>query len=196
MNRKEAVLGMDGSQAYDASPMEASPSRPVPESADVRRVVRASVLLAVGVVLATALLPLLDSLRSRADLAKGKPWRASSTYAVCRPEALVCGEASSSIFFHTNFENQPWVEIDLGAPTTFSSVVVRNRRDGPQDVLDRAVPLILEVGDDQQHWTQLSEITHPFTSWRASVNANTARYVRLRSPRQTYLHLDAVQVFP
>src|SRR5579871_784723 len=113
--------------------MEPSPARPALEPAEMRRVVRISIVLAAAIAAVTALLPLVDLLMQRGDLAKGKPWRASSAYAVCRPEALVCGEGSTAIFFHTKLEKEPWVEIDLGAPTLFSKVVVRNRRDGPQD---------------------------------------------------------------
>ena len=127
------------------------------------------------------------------DLAKGKPWRASSKLYDCHPELIDCGGARTSIFFHTNFENDPWVEIDLLVPTKFSAVTVRNRSDG---AWDRAYPLVLEVSDDAQAWRVLADQPSEFRVWKAKFEPVTARYVRVRAKKQTYLHLDAVQVHP
>lgn len=153
--------------------------------------------LTVATVGLTAALPRLLS----KELAKGKPWRASSSYVECYPEDFACGSGRPStgrtgIFFHTKDDHQPWVEFDLGAPTRFSEVVVHNRRDGNQFVLDRAVPLILEVGDDQQTWRVLAQRGQSFAVWTARFEPTTARFVRLRSPRTTMLHLEAVEVYP
>lgn len=129
------------------------------------------------------------------DLAAGKPWRASSKLADCHPENITCGSGRTGVFFHTQNEANPWLELDLGAPTTFSSLLIRNRRDGPKDVVDRAVPLILEVGDDQQTWRTVATLDRPFQEWTPRFEPITARYVRLRVPRTTWFHLDAVKVF-
>ena len=99
----------------------------------------------------------------------------------------------TSIFFHTREEEQPWVEMDLDAPTKFSSVSVRNRTDSLQE---RAVPLVLEVSDDRQSWRQLAQRQDFFNVWTPSFDAVSARYVRLRATRKTFLHLEAVQVHP
>ena len=125
------------------------------------------------------------------DLAKGKPWRTSSKYAECHPEVLECGGARTSIFFHTREEQDPWVEVDLGAPTDFTEVVVHNRSDG---VPERAVPLVLEVSDDRQQWRELARRDELFKVWQARLPPTRARFVRLRVPRVTYFHLDAVKV--
>jgi hypothetical protein len=127
------------------------------------------------------------------DLAKGKPWRASSALFQCYPDRLDCGGTRTSIFFHTQQENEPWVVIDLQAPTSFSSVSVVNRRDAAKE---RAVPLALEVSDDEKTWRLLARRDEDFSAWRPRFEATTARYVRLKALRNTYLHLDAVKVHP
>ncbi len=127
------------------------------------------------------------------DLAKGKPWRASSKFADCHPERIECAGVRTRIFFHTLQEKDPWVEMDLQAPTAFSSVSVYNRTDG---VPERAVPLIVEVGDDQKTWRVLGRRDSEFREWKVTFPTTTARYVRVRAPRETLLHLDAVKVHP
>ena len=158
-----------------------------------RRVVRG----ANGFVLGFAVLAMVVAAAFKAiepvDLAAGKPWRASSKLFDCHPERIECGGVRTAILFHTNSENQPWFEIDLGAPTPFSAVTVRNRSDAAPE---RAVPLVLEVSDDRAAWRVLSTEADPFRVWKAKVGPVTARYVRLRATRETYLHLDSVKVHP
>lgn len=178
---------------------EPTPQRPTPSEEEARLAVyrslsRWALALLVATVVAVAVVPLAPRVLWR-DLARGKPWRASSTFAECHREKVTCGSGKTVAFFHTNDEYQPWVEIDLGAPTRFSEVVVFNRRDGDRFVLDRAVPLILEVGDDQQTWRELAQQGKSFSVWKPRFDPTTARYVRLRSPRTTALHLDAVEIY-
>jgi hypothetical protein len=135
--------------------------------------------------------------RSRAedqgDLAKGKHWRTSSSYGPnlgCLSPAQQCAE-SPDLFFHTKDENGPWVEIDLGQPTQFSRVRVENRRDC---CFERAVPLIVEVSNTQDKFKEVSRRTSSFTSWLARFSPVEARYVRVRAPSRTALHLYRVRV--
>lgn len=125
------------------------------------------------------------------DLAAGKPWRASSALEVCKPQEHYCASAHTDIFFHTVEEAEPWVEIDLRQPTTFSVVDVTNRSDCCPD---RAVPLALEVSNDQKTWREVARRPDTFSQWHAKFAPQTARYVRLRSLRRTLLHLEKVAV--
>jgi hypothetical protein len=127
------------------------------------------------------------------DLAKGKPWHASSALFPCYPERIDCGGAKTTIFFHTQEENEPWVVIDLQTPTQFKSISVVNRRDGAKE---RAVPLALEVSDDEKSWRQLARRDEEFSVWKPSIEQTTARFIRLKALKKTYLHLDAVKVYP
>lgn len=158
-----------------------------------RRVTRQASLLALALCVVTLAGTAFSQREGPPDLAAKKPWRASSKYADCHPERFDCSGAKTGIFFHTNFENGPWVEVDLLAPTTFSRATVRNRTDCCQE---RAVPLILEVSDDRTTWREVARHEVTFSRWEPKFEPTTARYVRLRVPRQTFLHLDAFKVHP
>jgi hypothetical protein len=125
------------------------------------------------------------------DLAAGKPWRASSTLDTCRPQEHLCAGAKTDMFFSTVEEKNPWFELDLGRRTRFSVVEVTNRSDCCPD---RAVPLVVEVGNDRQKWHEVARRTETFATWKASFAPQEARYVRLRVPRRTHLHLEKVVV--
>jgi hypothetical protein len=125
------------------------------------------------------------------DLALGRPWRASSSLFACNVAARQCGGVPTAIFFHTRDEENPWLEIDLEGVRRFGRVEVDNRSDGGAE---RAVPLILEVSTDGKNYRQLAERTQLFSNWVAKFPATEARYVRLRAPRRTMLHLERVSV--
>jgi F5/8 type C domain len=128
---------------------------------------------------------------SKPDLAEGKPWRASSALVECHPSRHECGGTRTEILFHTREQVEPWFEIDLSAPQRFSEVVVRNR---PDCCRERAVPLILEVSDDQLSWKQLARQDRVFDDWVARFAPVTARFVRLRVPHSSMLHLEGVWI--
>ncbi len=125
------------------------------------------------------------------DLAAGKPWRTSSVWAVCQPEKGLCGGARTLIKFHTNNEMNPWFEIDLGSDVRFSSMTIRDRSDVDEG---RSIPLIVEVSNDGTSYREVTRRTSEFSVWRPSFEPQVARYVRLRVPRVTYLHLEEVKV--
>jgi hypothetical protein len=125
------------------------------------------------------------------DLAASRPWRASSTLYECNPAAHQCGGVATDIFFHTRDEENPWVEIDLQSVQRIGLVEVDNRSDG---AAERAVPLILEASTDGKTYRTLAERTQVFDTWDARFPPTDARYVRLRSPRKTMLHLERVSV--
>jgi len=153
----------------------------------VRSIGMALLLVAVSVAAVTTAHRLL----LKPDLAAGKPWRASSSADTCRPQEHYCASAHTDIFFHTTEERDPWVEIDLGKPTTFSRLEVTNRSDCCPD---RAAPLAAEVSSDQKTWREVARRRETFSVWSASFAPQTARYVRLRALRRTILHLEKVAV--
>lgn len=127
------------------------------------------------------------------DLAEGKPWVASSSWGACDPRIGRCGPLVSRIIFHTLEDESPWYRIDLGQPTRFSGMTIANRTD---DAPERAVPLLIEVGDDTVTWKEVARRESMFTIWRPTFDPVTARYVRVRAPRKTWLHLEAAKVHP
>lgn len=118
-----------------------------------------------------------------ADLAAGKSWRTSSK--------LAAGY-SAKILFHTNEEMNPWFEIDLGARKAVKALQVKNRPDSNQD---RAIPLVAEVSDDQSNWREVARREVSFSIWEPKFAPVKTRFVRLRVPRHTALHLEEVKVF-
>ena len=113
----------------------------------------------------------------------GKPIKVSSAWAGCPP--------CEGIFFHTEKENNPWIEYDLGKPTAIHRIEIKNR---PDCCEERAVPLIVEVSTDRANWTEVLRRDKEFTSWTATFPKRTTRYVRLRVPRITELHFKEVVV--
>jgi hypothetical protein len=157
------------------------------------RALRLAMLLGIGLVLVVVWLSI-SSYRERSnDLAAGKPWRASSEgYAGCRSPQQSCPQVAG-FFFHTNEEDKPWLEIDLGASQTFSAVRVKNRTDCCRE---RATPLVVEVSENRQDWKTVATRPNTFTSWKAEFEPTQARWVRLRAQRRTLLHFSEVRVLP
>jgi hypothetical protein len=131
----------------------------------------------------------LRALTTGANLIEGKPWRTSSTWSgwiTCQADG-----SCTDVAFHTNEESNPWVEYDLGAPKKVHRVEVKNREECCRD---RAVPLVVELSSDRSNWVEVARRDEEFTSWTAKFPSRTARYVRLRVPRNTTFHLREVAV--
>jgi hypothetical protein len=136
-----------------------------------------------------------DTLEDRRDLARGQPWKVSSTatnVASCTSPAQDCPEASN-LFFHTLEQEGPSIEFDLGEPKTISTVVVENRTDC---CTDRAVPLIVELSENPGQWREVKRRTKDFDTWHARFPPTRARWVRLSVPRRTFFHLARVKILP
>lgn len=157
----------------------------------VQRTLRGSLLFGA---LALALVAGMLSLRGPAgpDLAAGRPWKTSSTFAVCNPKERSCAGAPSPIFFHTQEEEKPWLEIDLGGKREFSRVEIQNRSDCCEE---RAVPLVIEVSSDGKKWREVARRTELFSLWNAQFTEVKARYVRARVMARTFFHLERVSVY-
>ncbi|HWO11282.1 MAG TPA: discoidin domain-containing protein [Polyangiaceae bacterium] len=128
------------------------------------------------------------------NIARGKPWTTSSIYTAfpgCRSPARKCVE-SPNFFFHTNEQQQPWWEMDLGTVQKFSSVKIKNREDCCSD---RVAPLLLEVSLDGKNWKQIARKGDVFTTWTAGFSSVEARWIRLRLQKKGILHLAAVDVY-
>ena len=123
------------------------------------------------------------------NLAEGKPFRTSSTWSGW--PGCVANNGCNGLLLHTETENNPWVEIDLGAPTSVHRIEVLNRGDC---CADRATPLVVEVSTDRAGWTQVARSDHDFGSWKTNFPRHTARYVRLRVLKRSVLHLQAITV--
>ena len=157
----------------------------------LRRVVRTTSFAFVVAVVAIVVVVGGTRVLSGPNLAEGKPWRASSTYRGFSPADGMCDKRKTAIFFHTNREQDPWVEIDLGQPTSIHRVDIRNRRDCCRD---RTFPLTIEVSTDGTQWTEVGTQTEPFSRWTLEFAPIPARYVRARARKRTFLHLEGFEV--
>ena len=107
------------------------------------------------------------------------------------PSAGIVGDQGDlGLFFHTAEEESPWVEIDLGGVQEIDRVMVENRDDL---FADRALPLVVELGDPERHYHEVARRVEAFDRWTATFPKQQARYVRLSVPRKTMFHLKNVQ---
>ena len=177
----------------DALLERAAPVQRQIEAVWFRRTLGIGILGAAVLAIGASLWFAADWSEDRNDLALGRSWRASSTYANaggCKSPLQSCPE-SPNYFFHTEQEDKPWLEIDLGSVQSVASVRVENRADCCGE---RAVPLIVEVGTDQKNFRQVAKRGDTFTSWKAKFSPVRARYVRVRATKRTILHLSRVRV--
>jgi hypothetical protein len=121
------------------------------------------------------------------------PWRASSTYSepACKSPSQSC--QNPNFFFCTNHENNPWIEFDLGEPTSVSMVHIINRTDC-NGCAARAIPLVVEVSLNGKSWAEVARQAAQFKDWEAQFEPTQARWVRLRVARTTFLHLKQVRI--
>jgi len=131
--------------------------------------------------------------RAPPDLAEGRPWSTSSSAAACEPREGRCAGEHTRVLFYTREEPRPWYQVDLGQLRAFTWVTVRNRGDA---LLERAIPLVLEVSDDGATWREVARRAERFDRWEARFPQVTARYLRARVDRQSVLHLEGVEVHP
>jgi hypothetical protein len=126
------------------------------------------------------------------NLARGKPVTASSYYQdePYSPTRLVDGNRRA-LGFHTEWQENPLVTIDLLGLETVRRVVVYNRN----EYRERAVPLIIETSSDGQTYQQFARRDETFAEWEAKAGPVRARYVRLRVPHHTCFHLNEVEVY-
>jgi hypothetical protein len=109
------------------------------------------------------------------------------------------GESTGGFGFHTEHEDRPWWQVDLGKSFPLTKIVVYNR----EDMAGRAARLqVFASGDGQayervyQHdgrvfygRTRQAPLTVDFTP------ALAARFIRLQLPGRSYFHLDEVEVY-
>jgi hypothetical protein len=164
------------------------------ERARRRRILRWSPLVLVLSVLALGVPYGREWSRATRDLARGRAWTASSVYpaAACASPDQEC-KGRLGYFFHTREEDKPSLTIDLGEVQTISGLAIRNRTDCCGE---RAVPLLVEVSVKRGRWTEVARRKESFLHWAPAFEPVQARWVRLRVPRRTALHLASVRVLP
>jgi hypothetical protein len=100
--------------------------------------------------------------------------------------------------FHTNHDNPPWWQVDIGEAQTLDRVLVYNRC----DAAIRAARLILLLSEDGSAWREAyrhnGELFYGATDGKpltVNLTGAKARFVRIQLPEASYLHLDEVEVY-
>lgn len=154
------------------------------------RIVSGAVLL---IALLGGLVALARSLGPQVNIARDKPVRLSShsrKYG-CDPRRLVDGN-HNELGFHTNRDNQPWVEIDLGGEHWVHRVVVYNRATHRE----RAVPLAVEIAKRPGRFEEVARRNEVFDVWTTELpSAKQAKTVRLKLLKKSFFHLAEIEVY-
>ncbi|MFH1717651.1 MAG: discoidin domain-containing protein, partial [Planctomycetota bacterium] len=100
--------------------------------------------------------------------------------------------------FHTENENDPWWQVDLGESVRLDRLVVYNRC----DLADRASRLMVLLSDDAKNFREVyrhdGKIFYGHTDNKpltVKLGGVDARYVRLQLPGKSYFHLDEIEIY-
>ncbi|MBT3361763.1 MAG: sulfatase-like hydrolase/transferase [Rhodospirillales bacterium] len=103
--------------------------------------------------------------------------------------------------FHTQQEQDPWWQVDLGSVVPLSQIVLWNRTGGGSAV-QRARQLVVRLSADGQAWEEIyrhdGSLFYGFSGGvplTVSAPGKTARYVRVGLADNEYFHLDEVEVY-
>jgi hypothetical protein len=95
------------------------------------------------------------------------------------------------LLFHTEYEEEPWVTIDLVKLRLVHRISIRNREDCCDE---RCIPLVVELAGDDQRFVEVARRTETFDVWKVEFPARKSRYVRLRVEATTMLHLREIKI--
>ena len=97
------------------------------------------------------------------DLARGKNASVSSLSVWSRggADSVLQGESDLPFGFHTELEDAPWWQVDLGIVAPLIAIVVHNRRDMAQD---RARSLKVQISENGCAWVVVHCWALPFRS--------------------------------
>jgi hypothetical protein len=127
------------------------------------------------------------------NLALHRPVTVSSQYpGQGTDHSLLVDGNHDNLGFHTNSGGQQWAIIDLGQVRKIHKVVVYNRADGYEE---RAVPLKVEVSNDNKTYKQIAERKETFDKWTAKGLGAEGRYVKLENTPPNFFHLAEVEVY-
>jgi len=110
------------------------------------------------------------------------------------PSQVVNGEVEGTYGMLTTKENEPWVEVDLGASYALSEVVVHNRRDKHR----QTTALLLELATDDGAYREVGRHEGQLDAnqaWRITLGGEVARYLRVVAPQTTQLGLAEIEAY-
>jgi hypothetical protein len=111
------------------------------------------------------------------------------------------GIKNGSYGFHTDKQQDPWWQVDLGRSVNLAGAIIFNRCID-KDMEKRADRIRILVSDDGKSWTQVYAHSGPsFFGYsdnkplKVPLPGKTARFVRVQVPIFDYFHLDEVEVY-
>ena len=160
----------------------------------IQRVVRVFVT---SVVVIGGLIWGLMALFKPVNIALHKPVSVSSLHpsAASPPSGLTDGETSGSYGVHTNKEESPWVQVDLGDVYRLSKIKIYNRGDG---WFDDGLPMTLTISENGTNWTEIDKRTKSFGQWMPWVvdaAKRRARYIRVEGNHGAFVALSELEAF-
>ncbi len=132
------------------------------------------------------------------NLALGRPARLSSDYMGWGAEGGNNGMLTGKFGFHTQLEDSPWWDVDLGDIRRLREIRVFNRTDAYPD---RARHLVVQISNDGETWNEVhAQRGRIFGGlWgrplQVPLSGQTARFVRTTLANKNYLHLDEIEVY-
>ena len=135
------------------------------------------------------------------EVAVGKPFRLNASLEPLPEDPRVPAVGDKPYFFHTPYEPNAYIEVDLGELRRIRTIVIHNRRGSK--IPDRAYPLFLtlgrELGADYEQVVSL-RINDAFIYGAAPLIKTLkepveARYVRIGTPVPAYLHFQGLRIY-
>jgi hypothetical protein len=167
-----------------------------------RRIVRAA---AIGAAVLACLVWLVVRALQPTDIALDKPVtdssRAAQSVAPADGSGLVDGIKEGGYGIQTEYEQSPWVMVDLLRVFSIRKVKIYNRGDG---WFDEGLPFVLELSENGKDFVEVSRRADSFSqaepwvytgSGTGSGTGPRARYVRVRAPHLAYVALSEVEVY-
>lgn len=117
-------------------------------------------------------------------------------------QRAVNGERNGSYSFHTDYEDRPFLLIDLNDVVDFDEIVIFNRI-YPDISISRSRTLCVDISIDGQGWHRVYEGSQQSKDFggidgnplRIVCSGYYTRFVRLQLQEPNYLHLDSVEIY-
>jgi hypothetical protein len=161
------------------------------ERARVRRIVSWGAIVAI---LGACLAIFVVTVFRPENIALNKPAKASSYALGTEAKGAVNGRRYENFGYHSEKEESPWLEIDLGGAYELTKARVYARHDC---CYDQSIPMVFEVSDDGATYRVIEKRKHAFDAfdpWEISLRHTKARFVRLRRVGKGWLVLAEVEL--
>jgi hypothetical protein len=161
------------------------------------RVARIALLGLLGFVVVKSLAWGTRELTRPINIALHAPYTTSSIHprATCTASGFTDGVTVGNYGVHTDREEMPWVQVDLGDVHRIDTVKIYNRGDG---WFDGGLPMTLLFSEDGDAYVPVDTRSESFDQWIPWVfeaGKMRARYVRVNGARGTWVALNEIEVF-